>query len=186
MCTMDDAQSSSSIDDGIHKVESSSDLTDLTSLPSDHDSSCDALDAISESQSASIQSSQHQDDEAGRKKSVRFSIVHTREYEVIEEPADPDEQDELDDVPFRRRSLGWEYTEKESNIETHISDSQKERKEKYLDMIREHIERSESEREERERAREVAAKLKKRGFRGKVLKPLWKGFVEAASRSAVL
>lgn len=153
--------------------DSSSNLTELTSSPSDNDSECDeSLTALSQ---ASGQQS--------RKKSVRFSIVHIREYNVLEDLAN-DNSDEVEGSP---RSLGWSYSEKESDLETHMDEMKQERKEQYLRMIDEHIQRAEHQKEARE-ANEIARQQmkKKKGFKSKVLKPLWKGFVEAAGRSSVV
>mmetsp|Transcript_20487 Transcript_20487/g.31042 ORF Transcript_20487/g.31042 Transcript_20487/m.31042 type:complete len:175 (-) Transcript_20487:190-714(-) len=144
---------------------SDSDSTDLTSAPSDTDSIND------ESSLTSLLDSQQR----GRRKSVRFSLVLTREYNVVDELAPPgNDKDEA-----VRRSLGWDYTEKESDLETHMKESQEERKEQYLLMIQNHILRAEREKEERENNKPL---LKKRGFKSKVLKPLWKGLLDGASR----
>jgi len=146
---------------------SDSESTNLTSSPSDTDSIYDelSLTPLSDSQPR------------GRRKSVRFSLVHTREYNVVDELASPG--NDMDEAV--RRSLGWDYTEKESDIETHLKESQKERKEQYLFMIQDHILRAEREKEERQNDKHP---LKKKGFKSKVLKPLWKGLLDAASRYA--
>lgn len=155
------------------KSDSSSDLTDLTSLPSDNDSACD------ESLTASLDASVMQ----GSKKSVRFSVVYTREFDVIEIDSDYN-----DEVQGSLRSLGWSYSEKESDLDTHIDEMKQERKQKYLRMIDTHILRVEIERQNEAReANEIARRMKKKNrFKSKVLKPLWKGFLEAASRSSVM
>ncbi|KAL9187980.1 hypothetical protein ACHAXT_006358 [Thalassiosira profunda] len=143
------------------------DATDPTSSPSDLDSTC------GESASASLHASIN-----STRKSVRFSIVHTREYEV--EELEPDEND---DIAGSYKTLGWEYTEKESGIDAHISESQQQRKEKYVRMIHDHIHRV-----EREHAEKEAEKLlkKKEKFRSRVLKPVWRAFLDAGSRSAMI
>ena len=51
-------------------------------------------------------------------------------------------------------------------------------------MIQDHIIRAEREREERE-INEMMKK-KKKGFKSKVMKPIWKGFLEAANRSSMV
>ena len=144
------------------------DATDPTSSPSDLDSTC------GESQSASLHAPLN-----STRKSVRFSIVHTREYEV--EELEPDENDE---IAGSYKTLGWEYTEKESGIDAHISESQQQRKEKYVRMIHDHIHRVE--REHAEKEAEKLLKKKQKGFRSRVLKPVWRAFLEAGSRSAVI
>ena len=110
------------------------------------------------------------------RKSVRFSFVKTREYTVI------NELQEVPDAP-PRRSLGWEYTERQIDLETHLSDSIKERNEKYNRMIIEHMARAESQRQERERIEE----LKKKGWKNRAkrqLKSFGKGLLEAVRRSS--
>jgi len=148
---------------------SDSESTDRTSSPSDTDSIYDELSLTSLSDSQPRR----------RRRSVRFSLVHTREYNVVDELAPPgNDKDEA-----VRRSLGWDYTEKESDLETHLKESQNERKEQYLFMIQDHIIRAEREKEERENNKQT---LKKKGFKSKVLKPLWKGFLDAANRYALV
>ena len=108
------------------------------------------------------------------RKSVRFSFVKTREYN--------NELQEVPDAP-PRRSLGWEYTERQIDLETHLSDSIKERNEKYNRMIIEHMARAESQRQERERIEE----LKKKGWKNRAkrqLKSFGKGLLEAIRRSS--
>ena len=154
----------------IGKSDSSS-ITDATSSSSDIDTaSTSAIDddvSLSES-----------------KKSVRFSLVHVREYNVVDELPPPGDVENDSEGPIRRRSLGWEYTEKESDLETHQEQARRQRKDKYLSMIQDHIIRAEREREERE-INEMMKK-KKKGFKSKVLKPIWKGFLEAANRSSMV
>ena len=157
------------------KSDSSTDVTDLASLSSDNDSSYEQFMA-----------SLHVSDNQGLKKSVRFSIVCTREYDVIEEENDTSNSGE---VQGSYRSLGWSYSEKESDLETHIDEMKHERKQKHLRMIDEHIRRVEEERQKEARmANEIAKRQmnKRRGFRSKVLKPLWKVFVEAAIKSSAV
>ena len=165
---------------------SNTDHTDLTSIPTDNSISDDDNESISES-----------------KKSVRFSIVNIREYELDNELGDDyyydddDEnkganeqqdqgQEEEHDTHIRRKSLGWSYTDKESTIESHLEESKIERKKKYALMIQQHIIRAEKEKEDRENKLKEEALRKKKGFRNKVLKPIWKGFVEASKKSALV
>ena len=165
---------------GLGKSSSSSqisntDHTDLTSIPTDNSISDDDNESISES-----------------KKSVRFSIVNIREYNLVDELGDEyyddaDEnkganeqqdqgQEEEHDTLKRRKSLGWSYTDKESTIESHLEESKIERKKKYALMIQQHIIRAEKEKEDRENKLKEEALRKKKGFRNKILKPIWKGF----------
>merc|ERR1711966_356152 len=100
-------------------------------------------------------------------RSVRFSIVHTREYDVIEEK----DANDSDEVQGSYRSLGWSYSEKQSDIETHIDEMKQEKRRKYLRMIDEHILRVEDERQKEARlANEIAKRQmhKKKGFKSKV------------------
>jgi len=178
-------------DDDLGKSSSSqisnTDHTDLTSIPTDNSISDDDNESISES-----------------KKSVRFSIVNIREYNLVDELDDDDDyyddddenkganeqqdqgQEEEHDTQLRRKSLGWSYTDKESTIETHLEESKIERKKKYALMIQQHIIRAEQEKVDRENKLKEEALRKKKGFRNKVLKPIWKGFVEASKKSALV
>ena len=110
-----------------------------------------------------------------RKKSVRFSQVHTRKYSTIDEPPD-DEQDKP------RRTLGWDYLEESQiDIEAHAEQIMIQRKEKYATLIHEHIMRAQREKEEKEHE-----KAKKKGWKARVkraLKPMGQSFMEAAARS---
>eukprot|EP01083_Nonionella_stella_P064544 168306_1 len=158
-----------------HLLKSSLDNDDSTTVsshPSESDSACD------ESSSLSLDGSQRQ----GRKKFVRFSLVQTREFNVVTELAPPDS----DEFELPRKSLGWDYTEREIDIETHLDEVKRGRKDKYLSMIQSHIDRVEQEKEEKEKLQQQQAMNKKKGFKSRVLKPLWKGFIEAGSRSALV
>ena len=173
-------------DDDLGKSSSSqisnTDDTDLTSIPSDNSISDDDNEIISES-----------------KRSVRFSIVNIREYELDDEPGDyydddddenkdANEQDqgqEEHDTHIRRKSLGWSYTDKLSTIESHLKESKIQRKKRYALMIQQHIIRAEEEKKLKEDKLKEEALRKKKGFR-KVLKPIWKGFVEASKKSALV
>eukprot|EP00571_Detonula_confervacea_P009208 CAMPEP_0172319396 /NCGR_PEP_ID=MMETSP1058-20130122/37529_1 /TAXON_ID=83371 /ORGANISM="Detonula confervacea, Strain CCMP 353" /LENGTH=163 /DNA_ID=CAMNT_0013034423 /DNA_START=211 /DNA_END=699 /DNA_ORIENTATION=- len=147
---------------GLVKSDSFSDSTDLSSSSSDDDSAFDESSSI-----LSLDASTRQ----GHKKSVRFSIVHIREFNVVDElPPQDHDYEEDEDEPLRR-SLGWEYTESKIDIETHMEEAKKERKQTYLMMIQDHIHKVEFEKEEREKNRQE--KIKKKGFKSKVLKPLW-------------
>ena len=111
-----------------------------------------------------------QTEQQHHRKSVRFSFVKTREDNVI------------NDAP-PRRSLGWEYTERQIDLETHLSDSIKERNEKYNRLIIEHMARAERQQQELERIEE----LKKKGWKNRAkrqLKSFGKGLLEAIRRSS--
>lgn len=116
-----------------------------------------------------------------RKKSVRFSQVHTREYNVIDELPSP--LDHEDETP--RRTLGWDYSESQTDIEAHAQQVMVQKKEKYARLIHEHILRAEKERENKNKD----AKLKKNGWKARVkraLKPVGQSFMEAAMRTNYL
>lgn len=140
-------------------------------------------------------------------RSVGFSTVQTRVFEVI----GVDKNDELDGLNVARpeasnaidkkpdldyggdepealcdsRNLIWRFADSVSDIETHQNELEEERKSEYSRMIDDHIQRVELEKMERELKRQRQEQRKeKKGFRSKVLKPLWKGFIEATSRSA--
>lgn len=110
-----------------------------------------------------------------RKKSVRFSQVHTRKYSIIDEPPD-----DVRDIP--RRTLGWDYLEESQiDIEAHTQQIMIRRKEKYAILIHEHIMRAQREKEVKENE-----KAKKKGWKARVkraLKPMGQSFLEAAGRS---
>ena len=113
-------------------------------------------------------------------RSVRFSSVRVREYSVIEEPAAAADGA----TAVRHRSLGWDYTETGTcDLDVHLDEIKNAKKEHYLSLIQEHMQRVESQREETERS-ELPKKNK--GFRSKVLKPIWKGTIVAANRFALV
>eukprot|EP00984_Skeletonema_dohrnii_P022963 scaffold12065_cov73-Skeletonema_dohrnii-CCMP3373.AAC.1 len=130
----------------------------------------------------SSQSSEHSQEEhlmqSGQQHRVRFSIVRTRSYNVVDELSMDDEPD----MP-PRRSLGWQYTERESDLETALAESLKERNEKYNRLIIEHMMRAEQLKAEQERIEEV----KKKGWKLKakrMFKSLGKGVLEATSKAS--
>jgi hypothetical protein len=113
-----------------------------------------------------------------RKKSVRFSLVQTREYNVIDELPSP--FDHEDEAP--RRTLGWNFTERHIDLETHLTEALRKRKEECARLIQQHIIRAEIEREDKKKE----TKSKKKGFKAmikRVLKPVGEGFMEAATRT---
>jgi len=110
------------------------------------------------------------------RRSVRFSSVRVREYSVVEESASASGGGAS--VAGRRISLGWEYTEKGTcDLQEHLDQAQSDRDVRYQNLIQSHIQRAENQRETRPK--------KEKGFRSKVLKPLWKDTLAAASRFAV-
>lgn len=142
--------------------------------------SIDVADDTSESDSTCNESSEDESrPRQALKKSVRFSLVQTREYGVVDEFGSP-----LDDgsEPVRR-SLGWDYVERESDLEAHMNEMEKERKEHHLLLIQHHIRRAEREREEREKNKRTR---KRKGFGSKIIKPLWKGFLASGHRSTMV
>ena len=160
-------------------------LSDSTVSLSSSDSSSDLSSRVDDSELNLHRSSPddlngsnaEQDDLPQRKKSVRFSQVHTREYNVVDELPSP-----LDDEGTApRRTLGWDYSESQLDIDAHMLQVMVERKETYARLIHEHILRAEREREEKKKENE-----KKKGWKARVkrsLKPIGKSFMEAAMRS---
>ena len=142
----------------------------LTSSPSDSESVCN------EASSISLRDSRQQNSH----KSVRFSSVRIREYNAVEELALVDNGE---DGSTCRRSLGWDYTEKESNLETHMKEILKERKEKPLNILLDHIHRLEHEKAKQEENKQSA---KRKRLRSKVMRRMWKGFFDATCSSYVV
>jgi hypothetical protein len=153
---------------------------------------------------SSLRSTDRQGDST---RSVRFSTVQTRVFEVIE----VDKNDKLDGfnvsgqellnimeeklahdygdderkVSSDRCNLGWRFADRVRDVETHQAELEKERKAEYTRMIQNHIQRVEREKMEHELDRQRQKQRKEqKGFKSRVLKPLWKGFIEASSRSA--
>jgi uncharacterized protein involved in tellurium resistance len=167
--------------DLLSKSNSTSDLTEMTDLPSDNDSVCEDI-ASTASLDDSNRVKEHEvegDDAAGIQRRVRFSIVYTREFEVtmeVEGSSRPSYKS-LD-------STISTFTDTESDIETHISEKTQRRKEKYVQMIQYQIDRLEKEKVQQQQEQQKLDK--KKGFRSRVLKPMWKGFLDAASRSPIV
>ena len=112
-------------------------------------------------------------------KSVSFSSVHTREYNVVEEffAVESDE-----DGTVSSCNRGWDYTEKKSDLETHMDETQREKREKGLNILLDQIDRVDRENRERDQKKKSA---KKNGFRSRVLKPIWKSVLNGARLSRV-
>ena len=113
-----------------------------------------------------------------QKRSVRFSIVRIREYNVVDELS-------IDDEPGAppRRSLGWQYTERESDIEEAIEDSRRERNEMYFNLMIDRVNAEKQRKEELNRIEEA----KKKGWKvkaKKMFKSFGKGVLEATSRAS--
>lgn len=157
------------------KSTSTSDLTDMTDLPSDNDSICEEITAASSLDESDRLREQVQEDGgvSCTRRRVRFSIVYTREFDVIVE-------NEGSRPPYTSLDSTLTFIDTESDIETHISEKKQRRKEKYVQMIQHRINRVENEKEQ-QKHQETNIEEKK-GFRSRVLKPMWKGFLEAASR----
>mmetsp|Transcript_34853 Transcript_34853/g.74292 ORF Transcript_34853/g.74292 Transcript_34853/m.74292 type:complete len:115 (+) Transcript_34853:91-435(+) len=96
-----------------------SESTGLATSSSGGYTSCD--------ESSSVALSLPVSDQQGRRKSVRFSLVHTREYETVDEHmmAGNDEDGAL------CHKFWSSYVEKQSHLETHISETTRKRKENY-------------------------------------------------------
>ena len=182
-----------SLEDTLSKVESSSDFTLLTAGASDSDSvstHSDEHDETDDLSSSSLQDIINDDDASdpsqSRKKSVRFSLVRTREYNVIVD--EPDDNDDSDSIV--RRTLGWTYSkEYQSDIETHMNESQRERNAVYAQIIQDHIRRVTLRNEKSENTRKEKELEKTKGLKGKLKRgfgKLGKGLVEAASRTAFM
>jgi hypothetical protein len=138
------------------------------------------------------------------RRSVRFSTVQTRVFETMENNkpemdglsvTPPQVSHELeneviiddndDELVTQRNSpdLVWRFTDSVNDVETHEQELEEERNAEYTRMIQDHIQRVERERRERELNNQ---RVEKKGFKSKYLKPLWKGFIEATSRSAFM
>ena len=156
----------------ISSSDSSSDLSSRIEDENDIGLLRSSTDELLEHSEADVKESQQQ-----RKKSVRFSAVQTREYNVVNELLSP--QADTEEVP--RRTLGWSYSESEIDIEQHLQEVAVLKKERYARLIHDHILRSEREREERKKDQ-----LKKKGWKAKLkraLKPVGMSMLEAAQRS---
>ena len=156
----------------LSKANSCSDLTEMTDLPSDSDSVCE------ETTSTSLDDSNREQEGSGNKL-VRFSIVYIREFEAIEKEHDLPSITGLDSTYDSTYST---YTDTESDVETHQSEKVQRRKDRYIKLIQYQIHRAEIKKEDEQKKIQEG----KKGFRSKILKPLWKGFVEAASRTPLV
>ncbi len=138
------------------------------------------------------------------RRSVRFSTVQTRVFDsiendkpridglsvtglqeshVLENKSVIDYRDDELEALRNRDDLGWRFSDTVSDIETHEHELEAERNAEYTRMIQDHIQRVERERREREL---INQQKEKKGFKSKVLKPLWRGFLEATSRSSFI
>ena len=159
-------------DEGTNSVVSSS------STPSITGSETSSID-----DDASSQSSEHIQEEnlmqsGPQQHRVRFSIVRTRSYNVVDELSMDDEPD----MP-PRRSLGWQFTERETDLETAIAEKLRERNEKYNRLIIDHMRRAEKLKEEQERIEE----MKKKGWKNKakrMFKSSLKGLIDSTSKAS--
>ena len=156
------------------KSTSTSDLTDMTDIPSDNDSVSEENTATSSLDESNRlrELDQNDGDVSGSRRRVRFSIVYTREFDVIVENEASRQFTSLDST--------LTFTDTESDIETHISEKKQRRKERYVHLIQRQINRVENDNEQQNH--QELKREGKKGFRSRILKPMWKGFLEAASR----
>jgi hypothetical protein len=178
------------IDNSPHEVIQSRDekkLSDSTASLSSSDNSSDLSSRIEEFESGllrtttdELESSAHvanTDGSQRRKKSVRFSAVYMREYDVVDELPSPDARE--DEAP--RRTLGWDFSESQLDIETHLQEVMVLKKERYARLIYDHILRKEQEREQKKNENK-----KKHGWKARMkraLKPVGQSLLEAATRT---
>lgn len=175
------------IDDKAKQSRDKSTMSDSTDSLSSSDSSSDLSSRIEDFELGLLRtttnSSSHSANPDGsqrRKKSVRFSTVFLREYNVVDELPPPDAHE--DEAP--RRALGWNFSESQLDIETHLKEVLVLKKERYARLIHEHIVRKEKEREQKEKEQK-----KKKGWKARMkraLKPVGHSLLEAATRSNYL
>jgi hypothetical protein len=174
------------IDDKAKQSRDESTMSDSTASLSSSDSSSDLSSRIEDFElgllrtTTSSSHSANPDGSQQRKKSVRFSTVFLREYNVVDELPPPDAHEE--EAP--RRALGWDFSESQLDIETHLKEVLVLRKERYARLIHEHIVRKEKEREQKEKEQK-----EKKGWKArmkKTLKPVGQSLLEAATRSNYL
>jgi hypothetical protein len=164
-------------DERISKSNSTSDLTDMTDLPSDNDSVSEDITSTTSLDASNREQEKDDGGVAGNQRRVRFSIVYTREFDVVAE-----KENSRPSYKCLDSTISSTFTDSEIDIETHVSEKKQRRKEKYVRMIQYQINRVENAKElEQQKILE-----EKKGFRARVLKPMWKGFLEAASRSPMV
>ena len=164
-------------DERISKSNSTSDLTDMTDLPSDNDSVSEDVTSTTSLDYSNREQEKDDGGDAGKQRRVRFSIVYTREFDVVAET-----EESRPSYKCLDSTISSTFTDTEIDIETHVSEKKQRRKEKYVRMIQYQINRVEHAKElEQQKILE-----EKKGFRARVLKPMWKGFLEAASRSPMV
>ncbi|EJK46552.1 hypothetical protein THAOC_34776 [Thalassiosira oceanica] len=116
---------------------------------------------------------------ASRKKSVRFSIVKTREFYLVDDNEN-DVGHSATSTATSRTSLGWDVvSESQCDVNQHEDVCRRSRAEKYDRMIQVHIQKK----EKREEQRQLLLK-KKRGIGARVLGQIWRGVVEMGKASA--
>jgi len=157
-----------------------------------------ALPSHSESQYQQPQPQQEEPSTQPPKRSVRFSHVHTRLYPVIHEDPPPRSSlsiDSLDecDHPLPLRTLDWEHTDSHTaDIDAHVNQAERERKERYAEMIADHIQRVERRKEEVEKRRKEREEDEKKGVKGKWRKwkkglgKLGKGLWKACGKTGIM
>ena len=147
--------------------------SDLASLAETSDSESDAVHSDSPDSSVSSVG-------ASRKKSVRFSIVKTREFYLVDD-SDHDVGHSTASTATSRTSLGWDVvSESQCDVNQHEDARRRSRAERYDRMIQDHIETK----AKREEQRQLLLKKSNRGIGARVLRPIWRGVVEMGKVSA--
>ena len=168
-------------DDTLVKSDLLGESTEHTASSSNSESACDEAASVylRDWKQQSLPKSVSFSSVHTRPKSVSFSSVHTREYNVVEEffAVESDE-----DGTVSSCNRGWDYTEKKSDLETHMDETQREKREKGLNILLDQIDRVDRENRERDQKKKSA---KKNGFRSRVLKPIWKSVLNGARLSRV-
>ena len=72
-------------DERISKSNSTSDLTDMTDLPSDNDSVSEDITSTTSLDYSNREQEKDDGGDAGKQRRVRFSIVYTREFDIVAE-----------------------------------------------------------------------------------------------------
>ena len=172
----------------VKQVTHETNISDSTASLSSNDSSSDLSSRIEELELSllrtnmnDVESSSNSTDNSfqQRKKSVRFSQVYTREYDVVNELPSP--LDHEDEVP--RRTLGWNYSESQIDLESHLQEVMVQKRERYIRLIHDHLLRTEKERKERGNER-PKKKWKARVMRG--LKYIGQSLMDAATRNSLI
>jgi len=147
---------------------------------------CPTFSSINE-HTADESSSSHAGRKNGRRKSVRFSIVSTREFNVVGLQSEGDDSNCTGEQSRKNLAwLGWEIQgESQIHIDDHKEKMRTDRLERYSEIIRESMKQAECERErdsgektECDESNQLFVKKRRKGFRS-MLKPLWRGIVKS-------